>query len=362
MRLFITGFLFIVMALGARTVPAREFFITPDGETIYISEKPRVFFLRRTTLDEKPWEVFAPAGKGPNAVQDPQGIDVDRMGRVIIADAGRGGLSIFTPQGRALRFVRTGSGDSAVQRPGSCAATAFGEFAVIDQSRAKVIRLDRSGETLGELSAPVPKEEAFDAPRDLATGPDGSLYAVDAEKNRIYVFGHDGRFEHSFGGFGDGKGRLNRPLALAFGAGGEIWAADSQNHRICAFTRKGRFLSAFGVKGNQRGQLTYPHALAAAPGGMLAVADDEGRRVQFFSATGTWMGEYRFPADKAGNSEANIKNLAFDQTGALYIIDGVGKRVLKILPQIVEDLGYREKKPDSEGADPGLKNVPPSRP
>ena len=89
----------------------------------------------------------------------------------------------------------------------------------------------------------------------------------------------------------------------------------------------------FGQRGKQAGGFIFPYAIAIAQSGGIAVADMGGRRVQFFSARGKYLGRlnFGFVREGTGLPPIRVDALAFDSIGALYVVDGQGRRVLKFL-------------------------------
>ncbi len=98
----------------------------------------------------------------------PLGIDVDRQGRVIVGDALKARIQIFSPDGELLM----GFGKLT---------TAIGEFV---------------------------------RPKHLATDVDGRIYIVDAAFQNVQVFNHQGKLLTWFGNVGDHPGAMFLPVGV----------------------------------------------------------------------------------------------------------------------------------------------------
>jgi DNA-binding beta-propeller fold protein YncE len=65
------------------------------------------------------------------------------------------------------------------------------------------------------------------------------VYVVDTGNERVQVFGIDGSFKRTWGGFGGEPGQLIEPVGIAIGPDGNVYVADSGNRRISIFTPRG---------------------------------------------------------------------------------------------------------------------------
>jgi hypothetical protein len=86
----------------------------------------------------------------------------------------------------------------------------------------------------------------------LELGPGGEVYVLDGQASEIRVFGGDGSFQHSFGGWGEGPGELNSPSGLALDAQGTLWVMNWGNGRYSGYdpatgevSREARRLASF---------------------------------------------------------------------------------------------------------------------
>ena len=92
----------------------------------------------------------------------------------------------------------------------------------------------------------------FDAPRGLATAPDGSLLVADFRNNRIQHLRADGSVIGMWGSFADSSkgeaagGTFNEPWGVAVGSDGSVYVTDTWNHRVQKFDTNGNFITMWG--------------------------------------------------------------------------------------------------------------------
>jgi sugar lactone lactonase YvrE len=313
-------------------VSAREFYITPDGETVYYSPAPRVFMYKPKSPPERIFSVFVPNGKEQDKVLDPRDIYVDHKDRVFVTDAGEGMVKVFTALGSLVKRIDLRSIKSEENSsPGAVAASPLGEIYVADTSKRKIQVFDITGRSQGTFS-PTNEREKIDFPEDFVLSRDLSLLILDSEKSRIHRYSFKKEWIDSWGVFGDKTGEINHPGGFSLGRNEDLYIADTQNHRIDIFWPNGILIRSFGIKGQTPGMLNFPHTIAVDPNGLIAVGDRGGARIQFFTPLGNFRGEILFNNKDSGSMEVKAESITFDGIGSLYIIDGLGKRVLKIPP------------------------------
>ena len=77
---------------------------------------------------------------------------------------------------------------------------------------------------------------------DITCAPDGTLYVVDFQGNRVQRFTTDGACLGALGGAGREPGRLATPRGVAVTfepAGHRLYIADTNNHRVQVFVWPG---------------------------------------------------------------------------------------------------------------------------
>ena len=177
-------------------------------------------------------------------------------------------------------------------------------------------------------------ETPFNAPRDIATAADGSLFVADSRNHRIVHLDSQGLFLNAFGGYGnvmDGDipgGLMNEPWGVAVGPDGNVYVADTWNHRIQVFTPDGQFLrmwSVFEVNGLPDG-FWGPRGIAVDQTGRVFVTDTGKQRVVVFDANGTYLTQFGGLGLEAGNLDEPV-GIEISPDGKIYIADTWNYRV-----------------------------------
>ena len=250
------------------------------------------------------------------------------------------GSEVFTETGRAL--------DTWLIQPEGLAVDDIGNVYVADRLRNRIVRVSPEGtfELFGT-------EAPFFSPRGIAFGPDGSLYVVQSSLAQIQKIAPDGSVStvagsgnHGYDG-DDGpatEARLNFPSGVAVADDGTTYIADGGNNRIRKVDPDGTIttVAGDGTRGSTgdgglavAASLSNPRQVALGSEGDLYIADSGNslvRRVDAGGVISTFVGStFREPAPTvavAGFSTPSA--LAFDSDGDLYIAEEFGSRVVVI--------------------------------
>jgi uncharacterized protein (TIGR03437 family) len=191
-----------------------------------------------------------------------EGIAVDRLGNIFVADADDNRIRKITPDGMIHTFAGTGAagfaGDGGaataamLDHPYGIAVDLSGNLYVADlgNSRIRKITADGNIQTVAGGGATIPDTLGNGAaalsvklvqPRNLAVDNDGTFYISDFGAHRVYRVSASGVLAGIAGtgkaGFaGDGAPALlaliNSPAGLASDQNGSLYIADSGNNRI----------------------------------------------------------------------------------------------------------------------------------
>ncbi len=207
-----------------------------------------------------------------------------------------------------------------------------------DVGRHQVFKFSHDGELLlelGENRTPGTDPEHFNLPTDVAVLDDGGFFVSDGYGNsRVLKFSSAGEPEFQWGMKGTGEGEFDLPHGLALDDAGRLYVADRSNSRIQVFDREGSFISEW-----SREEVGRPYGVAADKAGSVFVVDGgdqptappDRSRVIRLSADGLTEAVF----GRFGNYDGQFQmghDLAIGDDGAVYVVDIIGKRVQKFLP------------------------------
>ncbi|WP_243058101.1 Ig-like domain-containing protein [Nocardioides sp. SR21] len=180
------------------------------------------------------------------------GIDVGQDGRIYVSDSINRRVLVLDPDGHLVRTIGL-SGDVSVV-----------------------------GGLSGDLRSVLVDDEH------------GRLYVVDALQNQVEVFGLDGTPLFHFGGEGTAPGQLIAPRQLAMGPDGTLWTTEYGNYRVQEFdpaTGASLDIQPSPLPERPAGQLGQPRDVAVDPAtGDVWVADSWNQRFCRYAADGAHEG------------------------------------------------------------------------
>jgi DNA-binding beta-propeller fold protein YncE len=190
--------------------------------------------------------------------------------------------------------------------------------------------------TIGSQGAGIGE---FEAPRELAIAPDGSIYVTDSRNHRIQHFSRDGSYLNSWGSFADinqgdaQPGTFNEPWGVAVAKDGSVFISDTWNHRIQKFTKDGKPVTSWGQFGQIDDPNSFygPRGLALSPDGMLYVADTGNSRIVIYDLDGNYVSEFGSPGVEQGQFSEPV-DVHIHDDGQVYVTDTWNQRVQVFAP------------------------------
>ena len=182
----------------------------------------------------------------------------------------------------------------------------------------------------------------FNAPRDIAFAPDGTLYVADSGNHRILHLDQEGNLLHEWGGFGASDyannimaepGTFNEPWGLDVGPDGSVYVADTWNNRIQKFTAEGEFVTMWGQFGAAESRYHFwgPRGIAVDQQGRVFVTDTGNKRVVIFDSDGIDLAMVGGAGLGVGQFDEPV-GIEVDDRGRVYVADTWNVRVQVLIP------------------------------
>jgi DNA-binding beta-propeller fold protein YncE len=297
-----------IVALAAESAPVRElgfkpipdFFEMPPGATageasaVALNSKGHIFLFQRAQpmLAEYDGRGKFVRALGEGLFEHPHGLRIDADDNLWTTDDERHVVLKLDPAGHVLMVLgkkgRGAEGDWLFNAPADVAFGPDGAIYVADgYGNSRVVKFDRAGNFLKAWGKYGTGPGEFDLPHTVVVDNDGRVLVGDRENRRIQVFDADGKFLTQWTGIG-------YPYGLFIDAGGHVWMADGGYDRIVELDANGTIIGAYGEPGHVPGRFAWAHFLAVGADRKLYVADVLNWRFQVFepiSASGA-MAKY----------------------------------------------------------------------
>jgi len=185
----------------------------------------------------------------------PNGVALDALGNVYVADYDNNKIRKITPAGdvSTLAGSTSGSADGAgtaaqFNAPTGVAVDALGNVYVADKNNHKIRKITPAGDVstmAGSTSGSADgtgTAAQFNAPTGVALDASGNVYVADYDNNKIRKItpaGDVSTLAGSTDGYVDGTGtaaRFYKPFGVALDASGNVYVADRKNHKIRKIT------------------------------------------------------------------------------------------------------------------------------
>ncbi|MBC7928987.1 MAG: SMP-30/gluconolactonase/LRE family protein [Rubrivivax sp.] len=268
-------------------------------------------------------------GKGRGQFDGPRGIALSDAGQLYVADTANSRIQMFTMEGEFVGLLgKTGTGEGELREPNGMAFDAAGDIYVADALNHRVIKFKADGTYQEQWAGPEP---GFYGPRDIAVGPDKHIYVVDQGRARIVKLSGGGKTLAEWGKQGSGDGEFYEPTAVAVD-GQRVYVADANNTRIQVFDTSGKFVAKWDVEEWRRAGVLhyhYPDLILDSAARRLYVSSIFTDEVLVYDLDGNKVGTLRPAApDKFEGPTA----MTTSKEGHLYVLNFHGVRVSKIDP------------------------------
>jgi tripartite motif-containing protein 71 len=335
--------------------------VAPDG-TVYVTERKgsdaasnRVSYFDQFGNYIASWGTY---GTGNGQFEHPEGIAVDSLGDVYVADYLNNRIQKFTSSGGWIRsWVVTGplgiavdgsdvvyvAGNNQIQRfdASGNALTSWGSSGAVgvafDGSEnawviasTAITEYDNLGGVLATYGSAGTGNGQLSNADDIAVAPSGKVFVADTDNGRIQRFSSGGVYETQWGGF-PGAGVPDYPTGLAVDGSNNVYMTKKSTDQIQKFDATGTLLQEFGGSGNGNGQLNDPSAIAIDGSGNIYVLDTGNTRIQKFDPSGSYLTQWGSFGDcSLSCSDGQVKaptGIAVDGSGHVFVADTGNNRI-----------------------------------
>jgi DNA-binding beta-propeller fold protein YncE len=162
-------------------------------------------------------------------------------------------------------------------------------------------------------------------PSDVAVAPDGRIYVVDGNNDRVVVYNAEGKYLATIGKQGTDDGEMNAPIGIDVDAKGDVYVADSGNDRLQVFNPAGKFIRQIPVREKHRRIKPIDVAVDNTKG-ILYVTGNTNHKVMLY----TVKGKYRGAWGHRGNNPGEFRypaTITVTRDGLIYVVDVLNSRV-----------------------------------
>lgn len=271
---------------------------------------------------------------------NPQSLCVDQEnGDVYVSDSFNHRIKRFSADGQLLATYGGiggpygyGTALGFFAYPKQVALDGYGALYVADYGNSRIVRRD-------PITGLFTVAAAVSSPWGVAVDDAGRLYVSSWADNTIKVY-QNGIYINSWSGTGTPGGRLNKPADLKLGTyegQSALYVADCGNNKVQIFSTTGEFLGQLGDSdidplGNYDqnkadGGMLLPYGIAIDGTGNIIVSDTSHKCIRIYSQAGELLETWGSMSNTPGNFFSPMGCDVNQQTGRLYIADGVLERV-----------------------------------
>jgi sugar lactone lactonase YvrE len=225
-----------------------------------------------------------------------------------------------------LTWGSQGSANNQFLDSNGIAVDSVGNVYVADSGNYRIQKFSNTGEFITKWGSSGSADGYFSLPRDVVVDSVGNVYVADSGNYRIQKFSNTGEFITKWGSRGSADSQFLSISGIAVDSVGNVYVADPKNYRIQKFSNTGEFITKWGSRGSADSQFNYIYSTYEYMGididsvGNVYVADSGNRRIQKFSNTGEFITKYSI--NNSMGYEIYPEQVAVDSSGNAYITDG----------------------------------------
>ena len=194
-----------------------------------------------------------------------------------------------------------------------------GNILIADQDNSRVMRFTPEGKYLGDIGSGSGSEPGtFTEPRVVITDAGGNIWVSDSkvDEPRIQVFTPEGKFIRWFVHKGILPGQLLRAHGMDFDSQQRLFVVDIDNFCVNVYSHSGEFLYSWGKPGLKTGTFNAPHGLTVDPTDDVFVSNYFGP-IQKFDPNGNLL--FAFAYADPPDGPIGYHGIAGDRWGNVYV-------------------------------------------
>ena len=247
-------------------------------------------------------------------------------GRTYVADTGNKRVAVLDATGKLVLSISAGPAGS-LKSPFGLALTKAGDLLVLDSELGRVIEYGPAGDVVRSSGAALPLVHA----RGISVDQQGDVLVAAPALDAIITLGPDLALLRQQPNVGSGGTHLyDQPSAVAAGPDGSVFVVDSQNNRLVRFDAQWKALQSWPLSAGDT--FHAPHVLPLADGRVL-VSYPAGNKLLLFGADGGQPRAYSLPA-LAGQSPLPVGLAAVKLPEVLVACTGSGVILDLSLPSL----------------------------
>jgi sugar lactone lactonase YvrE len=259
-------------------------------------------------------------GSGPGQLDDPTCITTDDLGNIYLADEGSHFVHKFGPRG----VPRLSFQDPGMRTPQSIAVDSGGAIYVTEATRGTVTIYLPSGIRLRTLRRRlrVRAENVL----DVSVDDDGRIYLFDSEMRRVFIYTARFHLLREWQPSANIPNERVRTSAMTGGPDGSLYFVDRESNRIVHFSGDGEFISEINAGSNgSGGKLSDQIAVSSQ---YVFAMDENGRTLHIWSTDGTPKANVDL-APELGQGSRLAPPIAASARKELLVLDTPEGRVLR---------------------------------
>jgi DNA-binding beta-propeller fold protein YncE len=307
--------------------------LSPDGETIYVTESGGERLVRMFDRDGTPRSSFFAAGTTPTS-RSPVYVDADAEGRVYVTDRLQHGIFVFDRTGTYLDTLMDPD-DALSEYVATSGCTLAQETAYSFNAFEGFVRCTPPGGE--EQTLPFPVIDPW-SPLGIRIDDFGRVLVTDVLEDEHQVRRHGGDrpdgpallnlIPFTGGGTGQESDQLLFPNVAVADSRGRVYVTDGNNGRVSIWSVQGRHLGTIGT-GSGDDALSLPRGAAINDRDRLHVVDAVGQNIKVYNVSGDEP-EYLFSFGEEGLEDGQFSfpgDIAIDASGRLYVTDRENNRI-----------------------------------